>query len=158
MRKFLFIITVIVFPTVSFSDIASTAYVDKNMEAMENGFLEFIPKLQGAINPTEKCDLVCADDACSYYKMDCNPIPDEERAHNTFVIIDKYGYAIPSEIADDGNGEFITGISVTDTAVVVTRSDAPMPQVATRESAGIVKMGEIPVGTSGTESAMMWIE
>ena len=158
MRKFLFIITVIVFPTVSFSDIASTAYVDKTMGIVATLIVPTLSNTQPSINPTEKCDIVCADDACSSYELDCNPIPEEERAHNTFVIIDKYGDAIPSEIADDGNGEFITGISVTDDAVVVTRSDAPMPQVATRESAGIVKMGEIPVGTSGTESAMMWIE
>lgn len=158
MRKFLFIITAIVFPTVSFSDIASTAYVDKTMGTIGELILPVLSNVQSSINPADKCELVCTNDTCSEVDYVCNPIPYEERAHNTFVIIDKYGDAKPSEISDDGNGEFITGISVSDAAVVVTRSDAPMPQVATRESAGIVKMGEIPVGTSGTESAMIWIE
>ena len=112
MRKFLFVITAIAFPTVSFSDIASTAYVDKTMGIVATLIVPTLSNTQPSINPTEKCDFVCADDTCSDYELDCTPIPDEERAYNTFVIIDKYGNAKPSEIQDDGNGEFITDICV----------------------------------------------
>lgn len=190
MKKFLFIILAIVFPSASFSDVASTDYVDKQLviatadtaglvrvdedldptskNPVENRAVAEIVQMlyaslygmQEAINKSYSCSQECADADCTYMEWVCEGVSSDERAYNTLVMIDDNGAVVPATVVYNGNGAFISEVSIDGAGdkVVITRADVPTPNIATRDTAGIVKMGQIPVGTTGSETASVWIQ
>lgn len=119
---------------------------------------------ESSINPSRTCEMVEVESPKpewgTFYTPECETVPESDRAHQTLVGIDSTGEVKPSEIIDNDSGAFVTDVSVnTDGNLVVSRADAPTPNAATRETAGIARLGEVPYVDDGVvTSAMIWIE